>query len=511
MPVPSDLLPILAGKDANKQKAILERNQELKRKAEEKKEKSPSMSPAMVASPAMQVSSPTIASPVASPAPSLAERLKANRLPGAIPSPIASPTPLDPGVVKPLTSAPKKLDPSAKEFVFKASAKEFKPSFATPSSTHSPSPSRSSIVSPPPPTRPRADRPEEKQTTPRTGFWDKKSRKQEPRESMDALNTFNAMKKDFKPTHDGDTFTIAKAYATYPAWPIPDGDDPKNQKGYLEVFSEGKSLPATPTSGQDDHSQSGHSYSRSSSVHPTHHTPLPPQALPTVPPVVPGFAPGHPVMYPPMNVPYGYMIQQPQQIAMHPQQGVPTGAYTPQLLPGQFPQHQQGSPYQRFQQGYQSVSPSPMMQPAIPAQYPPQQTYPNGQFPQGFQPNPMYQPVAPYGFVPQQNGQFPGHPSPGRGQTAMVYTGMPPMNMQQMYPGDSPSPSPIIETHFFTLPPLLPCNTNSRHYDASPIPAASTLTNASTTTYPSLHTISRSKQFIFRNPVPFEETEYTTC
>jgi hypothetical protein len=509
MPVPSDLLPILAGKDANKQKAILERNQELKRKAEEKKEKSPSLSPAMVSSPAMQISSPTIASPVASPAPSLAERLKANRLPGAVPSPIASPTPLEPGVVKPLTTAPKKLDPSAKEFVFKASAKEFKPSFATPSSTHSPSPSRSSIVSPPPPpTRPRADRPEEKQTPPRTGFWDKKPRKEDPRETLDALNTFNSVKKDNKSTHEGETLAIAKAYTTYPAWPIPDGEDPKNQRGYLEVFSEGKSLPATPTSGQDDHSQSGHTYSRSSSVHPTHQTPHPPQALPTVPPVVPGYAPGHPGMYPPMNVPYGYMIQQPQQIAMHPQAGVPTGGFTPQLLPGQFPQHQQGSPYQRFQPGYQSVSPSPMMQHAIPAQYPPQQAYPNGQFPQGFQPNPMYQPVPPYGFVPQQNGQFPGHPSPGRGQTAMVYTGMPPMNMQQMYPGTSPvsplSSRIIAPLRFFG-------RTNSRYYDASPIPAPNTLKNTSTTPYPSLHTISRSKQFLFRNPVPFKATEYPTC
>jgi len=438
MPVPSDLLPILAGKDANKQKAILERNQELKRKAEEKKEKSPSVSPAMVASPAMAVASPTITSPIASPAPTLAERLKANRAPGAVPSPIASPTPLEPGVVKPLTTtAPKKLDPGAKEFVFKVSAKEFKPSFAaTPSSTHSPSPSRSSIVSPPPPTRPRADRPEEKQAPPRTGFWAKKPRKEGPRATLEDLNPLLSMKKDFKPAHEGETFTIPKAYTTSPAWPIAEGEDPKNQKGYLEVFSEGKSLPPTPTSGQDDHSQSGHTYSRSSSVHPSHHTPHPPQALPTAPPVVPGFAPGHPAIYSPMTVPYGYMIPQPQQMSMHTQQGVPATGFTPQMMPGQFPQHQQGSPYQRFQQqGYQSVNPSPMMQHAMPAQYAPQQGYPNGQFPQGFQPNPMYQPVPPYGFVPQQNGTYAGHPSPGRGQTAMVYTGMPPMNMQQLYQG----------------------------------------------------------------------------
>jgi len=130
------------------------------------------------------------------------------------------------------------------------------------------------------------------------------------------------------------------------------------------------------------------------------------------------------------------MIPQPQQMSMHTQQGVPATGFTPQMMPGQFPQHQQGSPYQRFQQqGYQSVNPSPMMQHAMPAQYAPQQGYPNGQFPQGFQPNPMYQPVPPYGFVPQQNGTYAGHPSPGRGQTAMVYTGMPPMNMQQLYQG----------------------------------------------------------------------------
>src|ERR1700721_408341 len=127
MPDPPDPLPILAGKDANKQKAILERNQELKRKQEEKK--SPSVSSAVV------TSSPTIASPISSPTPSLATRLRANQIPGNNLSPIASPTPLEPGVVEPAATAPKKLDPGAKTFVFKASAKEFKPSFATPSST----------------------------------------------------------------------------------------------------------------------------------------------------------------------------------------------------------------------------------------------------------------------------------------------------------------------------------------------------------------------------------------
>src|SRR5205814_9662947 len=62
MPVPSDLLPILAGKDANKQKAILERNQELKRRSDEQKAKSPMVSPAI-----LSTQSPRVASPVASP------------------------------------------------------------------------------------------------------------------------------------------------------------------------------------------------------------------------------------------------------------------------------------------------------------------------------------------------------------------------------------------------------------------------------------------------------------
>ena len=122
-------------------------------------------------------------------------------------------------------------------------------------------------------------------------------------------------------------------------------------------------------------------------------------------------------MYPPMGAmgvnPYTYMISQPQQLPMHPQQAVQPG-FTPQLMPGQFQQHNQ---YPRFQQGYQSVSPSPLMQHAIPAQYPPQQPYPNNsQFPQGYPTAPMYPGVPPYGYVPQQpnGGGFSGHPSPGR-------------------------------------------------------------------------------------------------
>ena len=55
----------------------------------------------------------------------------------------------------------------------------------------------------------------------------------------------------------------------------------------------------------------------------------------------------------------------------------------------------------------------------------------------------MYPGVPPYGFVPQQqNGVgFSGHPSPGRAAAtqAMVYQGMPPMNMQpQLYQGTYP-------------------------------------------------------------------------
>ena len=425
MPVPSDLLPILAGKDAAKQKAIIERNQELKRRSEEQKAKSPSVSSATLVS-----QPPSVASPVASPGPTLAERIKTNqnRAPGSIPSPIASPTPLDPGVVKPSAVA-KKLDPSAKEFVFKVSAKEFKPSFATPSSTHSPSPSRSSVVSPTPstahpapPIRPIARGGEK----PQPGFWDKKQRRDTSPKRFGNLGTFPS-----------DKSSIPVAYNTSPAWPCNEGEDP-NLKGYLEVFTEGKSSPSTPTSVQDDHSQSGHSYSRSPSVHPHHPPPHPPQPALIQQPVVQGYPTGHP-MYPPMGaIPvnqYAYMIQ-PQQLPMHPQQAVQPG-FTPQLMPGQFQQHNQ---YPRFQQqGYQSVSPSPLMQQAMPAQYPPQQPYPNnGQFPQGYPTAPMY-PGVPYGFVPQQNGVgFSGHSSPGRAAAAqaMVYQGMQQMNMQpQLYQG----------------------------------------------------------------------------
>lgn len=432
MPVPTDLLPILAGKDANKQKAILERNQELKRKAEEKKVEG-AKSPKSVAgsaggvspmvSPAMASSSPVVASPIASPAPTLAERLKANqsRVPGSIPSPIASPTPLDVGVVKPLTAAPKKLDPSAKEFVFKVSAKEFKPSF-TPS-THSPSPSRSSIVSPPP------VRLVPEKVPAQSGFWDKKPRKEGKRESVLDLNPFVA-KEGEKPAAD----VAIKAYTTHPAWPTPESDNPKaTGKGYLEVFVEGKSLPASPTPGQEDMNPSGHSYSRSSSVHPVHHTPQHlPQQLPTQPPALQSFPQGP--MYAPAGAifnPYGYMIPQPQ-VPLHPQQSVQQG-FTPQLLATQYSQAHQSSPYNRFQQqGYQSVSPSPLMQHAIPAQYGQQPQYAtNGQFQQGFQAQPMYQPVPPYTFIQQgqQNGGYSGHPSPGRAAQAMVYNQMPPMNM----------------------------------------------------------------------------------
>jgi len=435
MPVPTDLLPILAGKDANRQKQILERNQELKRRHDGKQTSPKPATPASVAS----VTSPPAQSPITSPTPTLAERLRSNqtRTPGSVPSPIASPTPLEPGTIKPpQTATTKNLNPGAKEFVFKPGAKEFKPSF-TPS-THSPSPSRSTVVSPPPPpVRPRADRPEEKQSVPKPGFWDKKPRRKEPRESISSLNPLATAKMEFKPSHEGEQFSLAPAYATQPYWPYAEAD---GQKGYFEVLTEGKSHPATPSlPGQDDQSQSGHSYSRSSSVHPVNPTPHQPQALPVQPPVMQGFAPGPP-MYPPMNAvamqQFGYMIPPGQQLALHPQQGVPQTQFTPQLMPGQFQQHQQGSPYRYQQQGYQSVSPSPLMTHAIPAQYQPQPGFPNGQFPPGFQ-APMYQPMPPYGFVPQQqqNGAFSGHPSPGRGNTAqMVFPPMQ-MQMQQMYGG----------------------------------------------------------------------------
>lgn len=449
MPVPSDLLPILAGKDANRQRALMERNAELKKKADEKskvdKDKAvqqahqtqqtqqTQQAQSLSATPAT-ASSPSVISPVASPGPSLTERIKANqtRVPGTIPSPIASPTPLDPGTVKSLssTTTSKKLDPSAKEFVFKVNAKEFKPSYSTPS-THSPSPSRSSVVSPPP-TRLQLQRSEDK---PLPGFWEKKSRRQTPPTMFNTLNNFYTLKADFKPEQDGSKFQIPMAYSTHPAWPPSDGDD-TNSKGYLDVFTEGKSLPPTPTSGPDDHSP-GHTYSRSSSSHPHHSSPHPPQLLPAQPQVVP-YTPAHP-MYPPMGVvgQFGYPL--PQQLPIHPQQGVQPG-FPSQLLPNQFPQHQQGGPYRTFQQqGYQSVSPSPLMQHASPAQYAPQPSYPNGQFP--YPQAPLYPAGPPYGYIPQQqqqNGGFSGHPSPGRAAQAMVYQGMPPMNMfpqQQMYQG----------------------------------------------------------------------------
>jgi hypothetical protein len=356
----------------------------------------------------------------------LAERLKANqtRPVGTIPSPVASPTPLEPGVVKPLL-APKKLDPGAKEFVFKVNAKEFKPSFATPS-THSPSPSRSAVVSPT-----LGPAPVVEKSVARTGFWEKKTRRTSPRSSFAELNTIQSAttqsaKKDFQTTNE-DKFQIAMAYTTSPAWPTPD-EDGKPSKGYVTLFTEGKSPPQTPNSGQDD-SQSGHNYSRSSSVHPAHATPHAPQSLQPQSAVVSGYPPGQ-QMYPPMGAvatPYGYMI--PQQLPVHPQQGVQTG-YPPQLIPGQF-QQQQGPPY-RFQQGYPSATPSPMMQQTMPAQYPPQQPYPNGQFTQQYPSAQMFQP--PY-YVPQQNGNFTGHPSPGRGTAAMVYQNPMTMVPQQYYPG----------------------------------------------------------------------------
>ena len=468
MPVPQDLLPILAGKDAAKQKAILERNNELKKKQEEEtthkgkeektpekvaekevekevaKEKSPSVGPAVVPS-------PTVVSPITSPGPTLAERLKANqqRAPGSVPSPIASPTPLEPGTVKPpptvtptaTATTTKKLDPAAKEFVFKVSAKEFNPrEFKPASSTHSPSPSRSTVVSPPPrqPEKPVA-----------TGFWDKKTRPDETSipASLEELDTFASQQADFRPSNEGEKFQIAMAYATHPAWPSSDASDEQNQKGYMDIFTEGRSIPTTPNSvPQDDaHSQSGHSYSRSSSVHPSHHaSPHPPAPIPAAPPVVQGY-PTTQAMYPPMGpIPVnqygGFMIPQ---TPMH--TGQPVQQYTPQLIGGQFQQQHQGgpSPYgPRFnQQGYQSVGPSPLLPHAMQAQYPPQQAFQNGQFAQGFPPPAMYAGVPGYAFVPQQgpNGGFTsGHPSPGRGNAAMVYQNMPPMVPQQMYQGISP-------------------------------------------------------------------------
>jgi len=213
MPVPSDLLPILAGKDANKQKAILERNQELKRRAEEGKSGRASAGPT---SPAAEHVQMVVGSPVVSPGPTLAERLKANQGKVGVVSPVASPTPLErTGQVQPVVVV-KKLDPSAKEFVFKASAKEFKPSFATPS-THSPSPSRSSVVSPTPARGTSVHRVEEKQ---RQGFKDRKHRKEGKRGGGGG----DAMVDAFPPR--GEEKKMFAAYTTHPAWPLAELDDP---------------------------------------------------------------------------------------------------------------------------------------------------------------------------------------------------------------------------------------------------------------------------------------------
>ena len=92
------------------------------------------------------------------------------------------------------------------------------------------------------------------ETKRQSGFWDKKQRRDMSPKKFGNLGTFSS-----------DKSPIAMAYKTHPAWTLNEGDD-QNSKGYLDVFTEAKSLPATPTSGQDDHSQSGHSYSRSSSV-----------------------------------------------------------------------------------------------------------------------------------------------------------------------------------------------------------------------------------------------------
>ena len=491
MPVPSDLLPILAGKDANKQKAILERNQELKRRQEEKQKSaptSPAVGPAVVSGGSV--------SPAVSPGPSLAERLKANQAKGpGLVSPAASPTPLERPVQAAVTTttitttaaaATKKLDPSAKEFVFKVSAKEFKPSFATPS-THSPSPSRSSVVSPTPAMRvPSGPRVEEKA---RRGFKDRKIRKEGNGAGRNGVDGYPPRSDEKK---------MLAAYTTSPAWPLAESDD-SNAKGYLDSMTEGKSVPPTPTSGHDDTSQSGHNYSRSSSVHPHHSTPHPPQ-LPTQPPNVVQYPAGlNPAaMYSPMGaqVPlnqYGhYVLSQPQQIPGHPQ-GVPQPGFASAIHPNQFQQHQQAAPYPRFQQqAYGSVSPSPMLQHAIPAPYAPQQAFGNGPFPQGYPVAPIYPGVVgPYGYVPQpqqqQNGGFSGHPSPGRAatQAQMVYPGMqgPPINMvQPLYQG---SPHPLPNTFFFRL------LTYGRYkYDAAPTTvfsrfATNVITNPpSTTSYP---------------------------
>ena len=512
MPVPQDLLPILAGKDPAKQKALVEKNQELKRRAEEKaaaeKAKSGSGSPSTgVAS--VRTKSPVVAGAGGFAAGGLAERLNAiqNRGPGQIVSPVASPTPLEPGTVKPLVtnvvstsgspsappSAPKKLDPGAKEFVFKVTAKEFKPSsYASPLSTHSPSPSRSSVVSPTPG---RGGRIEEK-----PGFFG----------SPKAASTTDTSKEndsspDFhKESGQSERLAIPMPYVTPPTWPFGETPQEPSAKGYIEIFTEGKSLPPTPTSGgQDDHSPSGHSYSRSSSVHPHHSAPHPPQPVPAAPQVVQGYPTGHPGLYPPMGAmpQFGYIVPNPQ---LHPQQAAVTApaAFNPQLIPGPFPgvaaQHapQNAGPYgPQFQRqttgGYQSISPSPLMQSAIPAQFPPQQPFANGQFPgQGYPAGPaMYSAMPPYAFVPQPQGQqanggFSGHPSPGRAPQAMIYQ---PMNMQpQMYPGSISIP-PLVGISFLLHVHVcfLCCFAadDFRHASSIPTPIANVASNASATSH----------------------------
>ena len=437
MPVPTDLLPILAGKDATKQKALLERNLELQKKIEERKSQSPKSSPSSSGTVvATKASSSTVQSPITSPAPTLAERLRSNqsRPPTSIPSPIASPTPLEPGVVKPVATSPvvRKLDPSAKEFVFKPSAKEFKPSFGAPQ-THSPSPSRVSVVSSPP-VRPRADRPESKSG--KAGFWDKKPRRKEPRESIEDMSPLLSIQMEFKTTPDGEVI-IAHAYATPPAWPLSEGDDSSTAKGYLDILTEDKTTPNTPTSGHDDHSQSGHNYSRSSSVHPP--SLAPPTQLLVQSPIMQGYTTSHP-MYPPMTPltmnQFGFMIPQAGQLPP----GVPQGPFTPQqILQAQFPQQPQNFRYQTSQY----PSPSPLLSHAIPTppQYQPNpNVFPNGQFPPGFQnAPPMYTPVPPYAYMtpqPQTNG---GNGATG-GYNASQSTNGQQMflaNMHPMYPSTS--------------------------------------------------------------------------
>jgi LsmAD domain len=418
-PVPSDLLPILAGKDANKQKAILERNQELKRQSEEKKISSPGVESVVSVSPAPVVvvaSSPPLASPVVSPAPTLAERLKAQqgKTVGVTPSRVASPTPLEPGVVKPL-STPKKLDPSAREFVFKVSAKEFRPSFVSPSS-HSPSPSRSSVVVSPP-VGPRVEPSEVPPPSGPPGFWEKKVRRESPQTSFEELNVFVAALEAWKPTFEGEKFHLPMAYATPPAaWGAPEEDGKSTGKGYLQLYTEGRTPPVAPSAPGQDDQQSGHNYSRSSSTHITPHPPPPTQLAP----IVQGFPPNQPV-YP--NVPMNYPYMPPPGPPVFPQQGQP-GAYPQQLMAGQF--QPQTSQYQRYTGPGYPINPPMMMPPALPPQYQQQNQY--GQFPQ-----PQYM-QPPFGYVnPQQSGSYQG--SPGRGNPPMAYQNMPPMYFQGTSPG----------------------------------------------------------------------------